>query len=43
MSFPAAARRNTGDDLRTVLDALLGVERPLVAGNALTNDSCFPC
>ena len=31
------------DDLRAVLDALLGVERTLVAGNALANDLAVSC
>jgi hypothetical protein len=36
--LPATPRRDAGDDLRAIFDALLGMERSLVARNTLTNN-----
>ena len=39
----AAAGRDAADHLRAVLDALLGVERALLAGEALADDAWCSC
>ena len=41
MLLPAAPRRNTGDNLGPVLDALFSVKRTLIARDALTDNQGF--
>ena len=39
----AAARRDAADELGAVLDALLGMERALLAGETLADDPACSC